>query len=204
MIRNVKNSSQILKLIRELRWPLVSKLLAGSLVLHLLFVASVLYIPGVRDAFNLASLIADTRFVDKAYDRTEIGDDVQLVELTSEKFHYPEGYFAAEGAVTMPSPTPLPFLAEALKPAPVQPEIASSSPSPSPFATPSTAASAVSSSPAVAQAKASPSPTGSPAMTADEAQTALDKTAAENNLNLQREQRLTRRQERLLPFTLSA
>jgi hypothetical protein len=162
--------------------------------MHLLFIASVLYIPGVRDAFNLASLIADTKFVDKAYNKTEIGDDVQLVELTGEKFHYPEGYFAPEGALAIPSPTPLPFLAEALKPAPVQPELASSSPSPAPFATPSTnPASAGSSSPTGAQAKASPSPTGSPAMTAAEAQTALDKTAAENNLDLPKENEINKK-----------
>ena len=42
--------------------------------------------PGLRDAFNIATLIADTRFVDKAYVRTEIDDEVQIVELTRESF----------------------------------------------------------------------------------------------------------------------
>ena len=82
---------------------------AGGLARPALLVAAcVVYIPGVRDAFNLASLIADTNFVDKPYDRTEIGDDVQLVELASNKFHYPEGYFAPKaqtpGASSSASP----------------------------------------------------------------------------------------------------
>ena len=88
-----------MKSIKVPRWRVISKLLAGSLVIHLLLVVCVLYIPGVRAAFNLASLIADTKFVDKPYQRTEIGDNVELVNLTSEKFHYPEGYFAPEGQV---------------------------------------------------------------------------------------------------------
>ena len=46
------------------------------------------------------SLIADTRFVDKAYEKTQIGDDVQLVELASDKFHYPEGLLRARGTNT--------------------------------------------------------------------------------------------------------
>ena len=94
---------------RELRWPIISKLLAGSLAAHMLAVACVLFIPGVRDAFNLASLIAGTKFVDKPYDRTEIGDDVQFVELASDKFHYPEGYFAPEGQTNVLTPPP-PFV----------------------------------------------------------------------------------------------
>jgi hypothetical protein len=178
------------------RWPVVSKLLAASLLMHLLFVASVLYIPGVRNAFNLASLIADTKFVDKDYARTEIGDDVQLVELTSEKFHYPEGYFATEAQLlAAASPTPLPFLAQAMKPLPVQPELGPSLlPSPSPVVTPTATPGAIaSSSPSTAQAKASPSPTQSPAMTADQAQAELDKTAKQNNLNLPKENEINKK-----------
>jgi hypothetical protein len=93
----------------------------------------------------------------------------------------------------MPSPTPLPFLAQALKPAAVQPEfVPSPASSPSPVATPSTTpASVASSSPAVA--KASPNPTRSPAMTAEEAQAALDKTAAENNLELPKENEINKK-----------
>lgn len=180
------------------RWPLVSKLLAGSLALHVLFVSSVLYIPGVRDAFNLASLIADTSFVDKDYVRTEIGDDVQLVELSSEKFRYPDGYFATEAqllaAAAAASPTPLPFLAQAMQPPPVQPEFAATPfPTPTPFELMPAPGATVSSSPAIAKAKASPSPESSPAMTAEQAQAELDKTAEKNNLSLPKETEINKK-----------
>src|SRR6267142_4441539 len=78
------------------RWPVLLRLSAASLVLHLMFLASVVYVPALRDAFNIASLIAQTSIVDKPYAATEIGDQVQLVQLSTEKFHYPEGYFALD------------------------------------------------------------------------------------------------------------
>ena len=184
---------------RETRWPVISKLLAGSLALHVLATACVIFVPGVRAAFNLASLITDTRFVNKPYERTEIGDDVQLVELASDKFHYPEGYFAVEaqpGALTpLPPIAPPQFIARAQPPMSVQPELApSTSPSPSPIATPSpNPLTTASPSQAVAQAKASPTPAPSPALTADEAQTELDKTAAKNNLDLPKENEINKK-----------
>ena len=181
---------------RSPRWPVVSKLLAGSLALHVMFVGSVLYIPGVRAAFNIASLVADTTFVDKDYERTEIGDDVQLVSLAGDKFRYPDGYFATEAQLlAAAAPTPLPFLAQALKPAAVQPEFNPSPfPSASPIETPSsTPGTVASSSPGTAQAKGSPSPTGSPAMTVEEAQTELDETAAKNNIDLPKENEINKK-----------
>lgn len=185
---------------KEPRWPVISKMLAASLAVHLLAVACVMYIPGVRDAFNLASLIADTKFVDKPYDVTEIGDDVQFVDLSSNKFHYPEGYFAVEGQTPVLAPLPPlgpQFIAQAQPPAFVQPEFAPSpSPSPSPIATPASSP-VTSGSPlqTVAQTKASPSPNPaqSPAMTADEAQTELEKTAAKNNLDLPKENEINKK-----------
>jgi hypothetical protein len=193
---------------REPRWQIISKLLAGSLAFHVLTAACVVFVPGVKDAFNLASLISDTRFVDKRYERTEIADDVKWVELASEKFHYPEGYFALEtqlGALT-PLPPPGPsFIAQAQPPVAVQPEVAPSpSPSPSPSATPTPSPlTAASPSQAAAQAKISPNPAQSPGatddkktaekMTADEAQTELDKTAAQNNLDLPKENEINKK-----------
>ena len=40
-----------------------------------------IYVPAVRDTVNIAALIASTKFVDKEYDATQIGDDVQMVEV---------------------------------------------------------------------------------------------------------------------------
>jgi hypothetical protein len=182
---------------KQPRWPIVSKLLAGSLVLHVSLAACVLYVPGLRSAFNLASLIADTRFVDKAYEKTQIGADVQLVELASNKFHYPEGYFAPEGQMPvapLPAPGAPAFVSQAQPPA-VMPEVVlSPSPSPVPNASPSPAANSTASpSQTIAQAKTSPTPAQSPAMTADEAQTKLDKTAEENNLSLPKENEINKK-----------
>lgn len=181
---------------KQPRWPIISKLVAGSFVLHVLLAACVLYIPGVRAAFNLASLIGNTRFVDKPYARTQIADDVQLVELTSEKFRYPEGYFAPEGQIAMPTPTPvLPFVAQASA---VQPELAPSpSPSPSPFAAvlplPTPRIGARPRHPiAQAQPIPSPSPAPSPALTAAQAQAELEKVAEKNKLNLPKENEINK------------
>lgn len=180
---------------KEARWPIISRLLGGSFVAHLLLLSCVLYIPGVRAAFNLASLISDASFVDRDYERTQIGDDVQMVELSREKFRYPDGYFALEGQTVIPPPLPPittpSFIAQA--PPAVQPEFGpspSSSPSPiaSASATPSSNAS-----PSQTIAQSNPSPAQSPAMTADEAQTELDKTAAKNNLELPKENEINKK-----------
>ncbi len=166
------------------RWPIVSKLLGGSLVLHVILCICALYIPGVRDALNLATLIAGTNFIDSPYNKTEIRDDVEFVELTSEKFRYPDGYFAVEGAT--PQPTPLPFLAQVLSEAKRQrvDPVPSPSPNESPNASVSPTPVTSGSSATGAQAKVSPTPANSPTMTADQAQTELEKVAAENNLTL--------------------
>src|SRR5262245_27642948 len=81
---------------RDSRRGVMLKLIAASVLFHLGVVCAAVYVPAFRDALNIASLIANTRFVDKAYVATEIGDDVQLLELAKEKFHYPEGYFATD------------------------------------------------------------------------------------------------------------
>jgi hypothetical protein len=179
---------------KEARWPIISKLLGGSVAVHLLLLSGVVYIPGVRDAFNLASLIADTSFIDKDYERTQIGDDVQLVELSREKFRYPDGYFALEGqAAVMPPLPPITtpsFITQAAPPA-VQPELGPS-PSPSPVVTAS-ATPISNASPSQTVAQSNPSPAQSPAMTADEAQTELDKVAAKNNLDLPRENEINKK-----------
>ena len=184
---------------RDARWPIISKLLGGSVVFHLLLLSCVLYIPGVRSAFNLATLIADTGFVDKDYERTQIGDDVQLVELSHEKFRYPDGYFAMDQTAVMPPLPPAPgpqFIAQSQPPV-VQPEL-TPSPSPSPSPTPVVIASASpvtkrSPSQTTAQAKTTPSPTQSPALTAEQAQDELEKTAGKNNLELPKENEINKK-----------
>jgi hypothetical protein len=187
---------------RDSRWAILLRLIGASLVLHLVLLWLVVYVPAVRDTLNIAALIASTKFVDKEYVGTHIGDDVQLVQLTSEKFHYPEGYFALEAQLNGTLP------AQATAADPFSPKIISQwnpktpdpeqSPSPSPGASASPSASATSSpsasaSPsAVAQASPSASPNASP-LTRDEAQKKLEETAAQNNLPLPAENEINKK-----------
>jgi hypothetical protein len=178
------------------RWPIISKLVGASLVLHVLLLSGVVYIPGVRAAFNLASLISDTNFVDKDYDRTQITDDVQFVQLSGGKFRYPDGYFAMDqqAPLTLPPMPAGPQFIASTPPPTVAPEL-SVSPTPTPVPTPSTAVASASGSPSpgVAQAKTSASPVASPAMSADQAQTELEKTAEKNKLDLPKENEINRK-----------
>ncbi|MEP6740930.1 MAG: hypothetical protein ABJB61_00420 [bacterium] len=175
---------------KELRWPTILRLFGGSLAAHLLALACLMYVPAFRDALNLASLIADTSFVDTPYARTDIGDDVRIVELTSEKFHYPEGYFALDSQTQpLPAVAPAPqFISQALRVSTPEP---SPAPSPSPTASPIPS---VTSSPAAAIAKANASPSPSPAkLSPEEAQKELERTAEKNNLALPKENEINKK-----------
>ncbi|HEV8426874.1 MAG TPA: hypothetical protein VGQ41_03105 [Pyrinomonadaceae bacterium] len=179
---------------REPRWIVITRLLGASLVLHLVLMWLVVYIPALREGLNIGALIANTRFVDKPYAATQIGEDVQLVQLS--KFRYPDGYFAFEaqlnGQLPPQTATNDPFapriISQASKESKVDPE---ASPSPSPEANVSPSGSPVpSASPSGAIAQASPS--GSP-LTRDEAQKQLDKVAEQNGLPLPDENEINKK-----------
>jgi hypothetical protein len=174
------------------RWPILMRLTGGSILLHLGLLWMVVYVPAFRDALNIAALIANTRFVDKAYNRTQIGDDVTLLQLSTEKFHYPEGYFALDNQLPTeqlvagnkgPDPFAPKIISRAQSSKKVEPE-ASPSPSVSPNPSPSPSASVSTS----ATAEADPNKK----LTPEEAQTKLEQTAAENNLELPEEGQLNR------------
>jgi hypothetical protein len=181
---------------REPRWIVLTRLIGASLVLHLVLMVLVVYVPALRDGLNIGALIANTRFVDKPYEATQIGDDVQFVQL-SDKFRYPDGYFALEAQLNGQLPpqtvTNDPFapkiISQASKESHVDPE---ASPSPSPAASPSQSGSpaAASASPTAAIAQASPS--ASP-LTPDEAQKQLEKTAEQNDLPLPDENEINKK-----------
>ena len=186
---------------RDPRWPILVRLVGGSLILHLLLLSLVLYVPVFRDALNVASLIAGTRIVDKDYVATHIGDEVELLDLANEKFHYPEGYFALAQSFETGQSQPgsnfdafAPKIISLAQPPGKDEADVSPSPSPSPLPSPSPSPSASSSPPtAVAQetlpnAQVSPSP-----LTTDEAQKKLEDTAAENNLDLPTENQLNKK-----------
>lgn len=180
---------------REPRWQVLTKLAGASLVLHLVFVWLVVYVPAFRDTLNIAALIASTKFVDKDYEATRIGDDVQLVQL-SDKFHYPEGYFAPESQLAagqVPGQTAAvdPFAPRIISQASKQPKIdpeASPSPSPEASASPTASPAASPSASAVAQASPSASP-----LSPEQAQKELEKTAEQNNVTLPDENEINKK-----------
>ena len=55
-------------------------------MLHLGLVWLVIYVPAFRDTLNIAALIASTKFVDKDYVATQIGDDVELCSSQMRSF----------------------------------------------------------------------------------------------------------------------
>jgi hypothetical protein len=181
------------------RWQLVSQLLGASVVAHFLLLVCVLYIPGLRDAFNIATLIADTTFVDKPYEKTQIGDDVQFVQLSGNKFRYPDGYFAVASGLALPPAAPVvppPVFTTAAPPvavshaAPTPVELPSPSPSasvmPGPAPNSSTSSSVASASPGASQ-QSGAQKAGDQKRTPEEAQAELEKTAAQNNIELPKE-----------------
>lgn len=191
---------------RESRWAVLLRLIAASLVLHLALVWVVTYVPAFRDTLNIAALIASTRFVDKDYVATEIGGDVEIVQLTNEKFRYPDGYFALEAQIDgeLPAQAPAavadpfaPKIVSQWNPKSVDPE---KSPSPSADASPDSGASpaaspgASPSSSAIAQASpaASPAPSGTPLST-EESQKKLEETAKQNNVPLPEENQINKK-----------
>ena len=168
---------------REPRWQILSKLAAASLALHAVLLASLIYIPAVRDTFNIAALLSDTGFTDKAYTKTEIGEDVQMLQLPAAKFRYPDGYFATETQL---------LLAQAIQATPAAgpaitvdlTQTSTPSPSPTPEASPS----------ATVTPAPGASPTSSPTVTtadnakpetpktSEEAEAELNKIAADNSV----------------------
>jgi hypothetical protein len=170
------------------------RLLGASLLGHLLAVACLMYVPALRDAFNLASLIADTNFVDKPYQRTDIGDEVQIVQLSGEKFHYPEGYFASETQTAFPPVAPAAQFISQAPPLKLSTPEPSPLPSPSPTISASPGPAASPSSAVVAQASPNAAASPSPAkLTPEEAQTELEKTAARNNIDLPKENEINKK-----------
>jgi hypothetical protein len=129
------------RLNRDTRTPPMLRLLGGSLVAHALFIAAVVYVPAVRDTFNLASTLSGLRFVEEDYTKTAVGQraDVML-NLADNKLYYPAGYFSQ---TALPSPDAPQFIEEVRPmPTPKPIRIARVRPTPTPAASPSPEAAA--------------------------------------------------------------
>lgn len=121
-------------------WRRIARLLGGSAVIHSVLVASILFVPPVRNALRIAQIFSGAGFVDRPYAKTQIADDADLVEFTTEKFHYPEGYFMMDQQ--QPMPTPQISIASAFTPKnfpTAQVQTSSPTPTPAPSASPSPA-----------------------------------------------------------------
>src|SRR5437867_5401868 len=118
-------------------WPRISRWLGGSVVLHVVLALCVIFIPPVRDALSIALVFSGGRFVDRPYTKTQIENEGDIVELTTGKLHYPEGYFAMDQfPLPSPSPTPIVPLFSPVQPFHPNPETMNPSPSPAAIASP--------------------------------------------------------------------
>jgi hypothetical protein len=178
MVREMAELFEQFEVDRVPRWPMLARLLGGSIVLHFIMLACVLYVPAVRDALNIAAMYSDTNMVSRDYKKTNIEDRAQILNLP--KFQYPEGYFAQA------APTPDPFSGMIVQTAPpmgitppvmmpkmpnvkqTPPPVPSPSASPSPSVDPKDPAAALAA-------------TGKP-KTADEAEAELTRVAAEGGV----------------------
>src|SRR2546421_1757774 len=90
------------------RWPLMSRLVALSVVLHGLFIVTLIYVPTLRNILYVAGSMAGIKFVNEDYDRTLIGQRATIVQLPPhEKLLYPPDYFGSpEVAETTLAPEP--------------------------------------------------------------------------------------------------
>jgi hypothetical protein len=179
---------------RESRSGVLLRLIAGSLVIHLAMMWAVIYVPALRDTLNIAALIARTKFVEKPYNRTEIGDEVQMVQLAG-KFRYPDGYFATEngyatgtaaGIETFDAFAPR-IISEARNEVPEPSPSPGASPSPLPSPSPGASPAAGASASAVAVDPEQSKPNNKAGLTPEQSQAELDRTAQENNLELPNE-----------------
>jgi hypothetical protein len=157
-------------------WPRIMQLLGGSVALHLVLIACVVFIPSVRDALSIAAMFSGAGFVDKAYNKTKIENEGEIVEITTTKFHYPDGYFAMD-AQAIPSPSPPLPIAPGFTPTNVPPDLLT--PSPTPVASPSTAI--------AANKTPSPSPNPDDEKERLKIEAELDRAAAENGVKRPKE-----------------
>jgi len=150
---------------RDTRTPWMLRTLGASLAAHALFIASIVYIPAVRDTFSLASTLSGLRFVEEDYTKTVVGQraDVML-NFADNKLYYPPGYFSQ---TALPSPD-APQLVEEVRPQPMptpKPVRLKPTPTPTPEASPSPDAAAAAGDETTAKNEGDPNASPTPAAT---------------------------------------
>lgn len=134
---------------RAPRWPRVARTLAGSMAVHLLLVAAVIYVPALQSVLRAAGTVAGFEFVDADYDRTLIGQRATIINIGGdEKLYYPPGYFSTNDPAAPPAPDAMIVQEAAAAPRPMpvprrrRAPKAQPTPAATPAATPTPAASA--------------------------------------------------------------
>jgi len=182
---------------RQSIWPRLGRILAGSIIFHMIVALAVLYVPGLRDALYIASLYSGADYVSRDYKKTVVGERATIIDLAHDRFTYPEGYFMMTNgemltpatSVVPPAPVPDVQIISMAQPEPRPPRVRSSwtgrpQASPTPAASPSASASPLASpKPSPLIASASPSPTPEPASD-EEAQHRLEQAASANGVEL--------------------
>jgi hypothetical protein len=164
---------------RAPRWPMLSRLVALSVVAHGLFFVAVVYVPTVRSMLYVASNMSGIKFVSEDYDPTLIGQRATVVRLEPhERLYYPPDYFGAPEVAETTALDAMVIEAPPPPPAPVYrprrsraPRVLDEAPEPSPSPTPEE----------VAQA----TPTPSPAPLTEEqkkAEAEMERIAKENGI----------------------
>ncbi|HEV2765093.1 MAG TPA: hypothetical protein VGV38_19075 [Pyrinomonadaceae bacterium] len=95
------------------RWPRVLRTLAGSVVVHALLVAAIVFVPSLRSALHLVGVFAGADYVDEDYALADVRDRATIIRLSQDKLYYPPGYFtvnptAPRAAEAEPTPRPTP------------------------------------------------------------------------------------------------
>lgn len=143
------------------RWPLMSRLVALSIVAHGLFIVAIVYVPALRGLLHLASSMSGIEFVREDYDKTLLGQRATIIQLgPHEKLYYPPDYF---GAPEVAETTQLdPMMVQPAAPPPVYRPRRVRTPKPAPTPTPEEIA------------QATPTPEPSPSPVTDEARKAAE------------------------------
>jgi hypothetical protein len=120
---------------RAPRWPLMSRLVALSLVLHGVFLVAVVYVPTLRGLLRVATAMSGIEFVSEDYDKSLLGQRATIIKLEPhEKLYYPPDYFGAPAVeeTTQLQPEVVQQAAPPPPPPPSFPEPGSGPPPPGP------------------------------------------------------------------------
>jgi hypothetical protein len=153
---------------------MMSRLVALSVVLHGLFLVSLVYVPQISAMLHVAGEFAGIKFVNEDYDRTLIGQRATIVQLAPhEKLFYPPDYFGAPEVGETAPPEPMLVQQAAPPPPPVyRPRVFHA---PRPFVQPTPT-------PSPEVAKAAPSPSPTPDEAQRQAEEEMDRIAKANGI----------------------